>query len=155
MHSCRTASHDLFFFSGQKALKYTRIYSRMLVRFTSSAEVCCPSGFFCSRITCVRIMWELQLKHKLSWHTLHIVEAKTLGLSCVETTNKGLLDGFGSEGTIKDEVPTWAPVTMENFIRCWAQKDCELLHNMCWKRGWLCWEMIHFSLVTECCTQSN
>ena len=60
-------------------------------------------------------MWELQLKHKLSWHPLHIVRAKPLGLSRVETTNKGLLDRFGSDGTIKDEVPTWASVTTENF----------------------------------------
>ena len=33
------------------------------------------------------------------------------------------------------------------------QKDCELLHNMCWNKGWLCWEMIHtlhFSQMVVC-----
>jgi hypothetical protein len=37
---------------------------------------------------------------------------------------------FGRDGTTKDEVPTWALVTTENFIRCWDQKACELLHNV-------------------------
>jgi len=29
-------------------------------------------------------------------------------------------------------------------------------HNMYWKKGWLCWEMIKFAFVTHCCcTRSN
>jgi hypothetical protein len=39
----------------------------------------------------------------------------------------------------------------ENWKLCrWNSKSYELLHSMHRRKGWLCWEIIHFAFVTYC-----
>jgi hypothetical protein len=47
-----------------------------------------------------------------------------------------------------------ASITTRDFLCRSAQGASEPQHNMCRKRGWLCW-MIRFAFVTDCATQSN
>lgn len=43
----------------------------------------------------------------------------------------------------------------QKLLHRWDQKACELLHNIRWRMGWLCWQMMHFPFVTYCCTWIN
>lgn len=45
-----------------------------------------------------------------------------------------------------------ASITTENFLCRWDWKVCKLLHNMCWKKGQLCWEITQFAFVTDSCS---
>jgi len=61
---------------------------------------------------------------------------------------------FVSDDIVKDMVHVWLWSHLKIFFTDGISRILNH-HIMCWEKGSLNWQMIHFAFVTECCTWSN